>query len=114
MRPEPAAAGSEARGRMTHVVFSPCIGTKDTACVLVCPVDCFFDIGDMLVISPDECIDCGACVDECPVDAILPEEEISTSEAPFIARNRDWFETHTTSEIEAARMTAARAKPSDS
>ena len=48
---------------MTHVVFSPCIGTKDTACVQVCPVDCFFDIGEMLVIHPEECIDCGACVD---------------------------------------------------
>ena len=99
---------------MTHVVFSPCIGTKDTACVLVCPVDCFFDIGDMLVISPDECIDCGACVDECPVDAILPEDELSAAETPFIARNRDWFDTHSTSEIEAARMTAARVKPRDS
>lgn len=95
---------------MTHVVFSPCIGTKDTACVQVCPVDCFFDIGDMLIIHPEECIDCGACVDECPVDAILPEDEVAgTAEEPFIARNRDWFEERSTEEIEAARLTASSA-----
>ena len=93
---------------MTHIVFSPCIGTKDTACVQVCPVDCFFDVGDMLIIHPDECIDCGACVDECPVDAILPEDEITVAEQPFIARNKDWFENRSTAEIEAARLAAAR------
>jgi NAD-dependent dihydropyrimidine dehydrogenase PreA subunit len=93
---------------MTHIVFSPCIGTKDTACVQVCPVDCFFDVGDMLIIHPEECIDCGACVDECPVDAILPEDEITAAEQPFIARNKDWFENRSTAEIEAARLAAAR------
>ncbi|UCE03121.1 MAG: ferredoxin family protein [Candidatus Latescibacterota bacterium] len=92
---------------MTHVVFSPCIGTKDTACVQVCPVDCFFDVGEMLIISPEECIDCGACVDECPVDAILPEEDVvGTPEAPFVEKNRVWFEERSTEEIEAARMLA--------
>jgi len=92
---------------MTYVVLSPCIGTKDTACVQVCPVDCFFDAGEMLVIHPDECIDCGACIDLCPVDAILPEDEVvGTAEAPFIERNRAWFEERTTAEIEAARRTA--------
>jgi NAD-dependent dihydropyrimidine dehydrogenase PreA subunit len=92
---------------MTHVVTSPCIGTKDTACVQSCPVDCFFDIGEMLIIHPDECIDCGACVDECPVDAILPDDEVEGSaEADFIDRNRVWFEEHTPQEIEAARRTA--------
>ena len=94
---------------MTHIVFSPCIGTKDTACVQVCPVDCFFDIGEMLIIHPEECIDCGACVDECPVDAILPEEEVEgTPEAPFIQRNKEWFESRSTEQIEAARMTASK------
>lgn len=93
---------------MTHVVFSPCIGTKDTACVRVCPVDCFFDIGEMLIIHPEECIDCGACVDECPVDAILPEAEVEgTPEAPFIDKNRLWFEGRSTADIEAARRSAA-------
>ncbi len=92
---------------MTHVVFSPCIDTKDTACVQVCPVDCFFDIGEMLIIHPEECIDCGACVDECPVDAILPEDDVvGTDEAPFIEKNRVWFDEHTNEEIEAARLTA--------
>lgn len=93
---------------MTHIVFSPCIGTKDTACVQVCPVDCFFDIGDMLIIHPEECIDCGACVDECPVDAILPEDEVAgTPEEPFIEKNKAWFDEHSTEEIEAARLTAS-------
>ena len=92
---------------MTHVVFSPCIGTKYTACVAVCPVDCFFDIGEILIISPEECIDCGACIDECPVDAILPEDEVvGTTEEPFIAKNQVWFDEHSSEEIEAARMTA--------
>jgi NAD-dependent dihydropyrimidine dehydrogenase PreA subunit len=94
---------------MTHIVFSPCIGTKDTACVQVCPVDCFFDIGDMLIINPEECIDCGACVDECPVDAILPEDEVTgTPEEEYVAKNKDWFESRSTAEIEKARLTAAR------
>ncbi len=93
---------------MTHIVFSPCIGTKDTACVQVCPVDCFFDIGDMLIIRPEECIDCGACVDECPVDAILPEDEVPPEEAEFIDKNRDWFETRSNAEIEAARLSAGK------
>ena len=91
---------------MTHVVFSPCIGTKDTACVQVCPVDCFFDIGTMLIISPEECIDCGACIDECPVDAILPEDDVPAAEKPYIDKNRLWFEEHSNDEIEAARMRA--------
>jgi len=93
---------------MTHVVFSPCIGTKDTACVQVCPVDCFFDIGDMLIISPEECIDCGACVDECPVDAILPEDQVMPAEAAFIEKNRAWFESRSTAEVEAARLSAGK------
>ena len=94
---------------MTHIVFSPCIGTKDMSCVKVCPVDCFFDIGEMLVINPDECIDSGACVDECPVDAILPEDEVSgTKEEPYIDKNKTWFEGRATADVEAARMSASR------
>jgi len=93
---------------MTHVVFSPCIGTKDTACVQVCPVDCFFDIGEMLIIHPEECIDCGACVDECPVDAILPEDQVTPEEAAFIEMNRAWFENRSVAEVEAARLAAGK------
>jgi ferredoxin len=61
---------------MTHVVTEPCIKCKFTDCVAVCPVDCFHEGANMLVIDPDECIDCGACVDECPVTAIFPEEDL--------------------------------------
>jgi len=61
---------------MTHVVTSNCQGCKFTDCVMVCPVDCFYDAGTQLVIDPDECIDCSACVAECPVEAIYAEDEL--------------------------------------
>lgn len=61
---------------MTFVVTEPCIKCKYTDCVSVCPVACFKEGANMLVIDPDECIDCGVCVDECPVTAIFPEEEV--------------------------------------
>ncbi len=61
---------------MTFVVTEPCIKCKFTDCVSVCPVACFKEGANMLVIDPDECIDCGVCVDECPVSAIFPEEEV--------------------------------------
>lgn len=61
---------------MAHVVAEPCIKCKFTDCVAVCPVDCFHEGANMLTIDPDECIDCGACVDECPVTAIFPEEDL--------------------------------------
>lgn len=61
---------------MTHVVTEPCIKCKYTDCVAVCPVDCFHEGATMLAINPDECIDCGACIDECPVSAIYPEEDL--------------------------------------
>ena len=68
---------------MPHVITEPCIGTKDTACVDVCPVDCIhprkdepeFEKTSMLYIHPDECIDCGACVPACPVAAIYDSPE---------------------------------------
>ena len=61
---------------MAHIVTEPCIKCKYTDCVAVCPVECFHEGENMLVIDPDECIDCGACVDECPVTAIFPEEDL--------------------------------------
>lgn len=61
---------------MTHVVAEPCVQCKYTDCVDVCPVDCFYEGENFLVISPDECIDCGACVPECPTEAIFPEDEL--------------------------------------
>lgn len=60
---------------MTFVVTDACIKCKYTDCVEVCPVDCFYEGENMLVISPDECIDCGVCEPECPIDAILPDTD---------------------------------------
>ncbi|MDF2965943.1 MAG: fdxA [Rickettsiaceae bacterium] len=59
---------------MTYVVTEKCIKCKYTDCVEVCPVDCFYEGENMLIINPDECIDCGVCVPECPIDAIQPED----------------------------------------
>lgn len=60
---------------MTFVVTDSCIRCKYTDCVEVCPVDCFYEGENMLVINPDECIDCGVCEPECPIDAILPDSD---------------------------------------
>ncbi|WP_310618767.1 ferredoxin FdxA [Flexibacterium corallicola] len=60
---------------MTYVVTDNCIKCKYTDCVEVCPVDCFYEGENMLVIDPDECIDCGVCEPECPAEAILPDTD---------------------------------------
>ena len=60
---------------MTYVVTENCIKCKYMDCVEVCPVDCFYEGENFLVINPDECIDCGVCEPECPVEAILPDSE---------------------------------------
>ncbi len=60
---------------MTYVVTDKCINCKYQDCVEVCPVDCFYEGENMLVIHPDECIDCGVCEPECPTDAILPDTD---------------------------------------
>jgi len=65
---------------VTYLVTDNCVKCKHTDCVEVCPVDCFYDAGDMLVINPLECIDCGVCEPECPVDAIVPDNAISGDE----------------------------------
>lgn len=72
---------------MAFVVTEPCIKCKYTDCVSVCPVACFHDGANMVVIDPDECIDCGVCVDECPVQAIFPEEEVPEKWKDFIELN---------------------------
>lgn len=84
---------------MTYVIAEPCVNTKDTACVEVCPVDCIhptkndpeFEKETMLYINPDECIDCGACGPECPVDAIFDENEVPEQWSKFTKVNADWF-----------------------
>ena len=62
---------------MTYLVNEKCIKCKHTTCVEVCPVDCFYEGENFLVIHPDECIDCGVCEPECPIDAIKPDTDES-------------------------------------
>jgi ferredoxin len=97
---------------MTYVVTKPCLGTKDRSCVEVCPVDCFFDVrkkklngqfgidaeGDdgapavgMLMIHPDQCINCGACETECPVEAIYEDASVPANYAEFTKLAEDLF-----------------------
>jgi NAD-dependent dihydropyrimidine dehydrogenase PreA subunit len=78
---------------MTYVIAEPCIGVKDRGCVDVCPVDCIYEAEDQLYIHPDECIDCGACVPECPVTAIFDEVEVPPNWASYTAKNRDVFKS---------------------
>ena len=65
---------------MPYYITETCIDVKDKACVEVCPVDCFYEGENFLVIKPDECIDCGVCEPECPVDAIEPDTNEGTEE----------------------------------
>lgn len=68
---------------MTHIVTESCIKCKFTDCVKLCPVDCFYEGPNMLVINPDECIDCGVCIPECPVDAIVMDDDKNTKDIEF-------------------------------
>jgi ferredoxin len=85
---------------MTFVITEPCIGTKDTACVDVCPVDCIhptkddaeFEGSEMLYIDPAECIDCGACEPACPVEAIFEEDAVPDKWKEYTAKNAAYFE----------------------
>ncbi len=74
---------------MTHVVTEPCRGCKYTDCVVVCPTECFYEGDDMLFIDPNECIDCGACVSECPVSAIYQEDDVPEKWVSYIALNAE-------------------------
>ena len=94
---------------MAYIIADPCVGTCDTACVAVCPVDCihgpedregsgaeaqepgFDPEGKQLYINPEECIDCGACEPECPVDAIYDEDEVPEEYSANIAPNYEFF-----------------------
>jgi ferredoxin len=84
---------------MAFVIAEPCIGTKDAGCVNVCPVDCIhprkdendFEPIEQLYIDPDTCIDCGACVPECPVTAIFPLEDVPENWRDYIDKNVDWY-----------------------
>jgi ferredoxin len=76
---------------MTYVVTESCIRCKYMDCVEVCPVDCFYEGENMLVIHPDECIDCGVCEPECPVEAILPDTESGMEK--WVQMNRQYAES---------------------
>ncbi len=86
---------------MAYIICEPCVDTKDTACVDVCPVDCIhprkdeptFATAKMLYIHPDECIDCGACVPACPVEAIFPLEDTPDAWTSYINANRAYYDT---------------------
>ena len=79
---------------MTFVVGENCIKCRHTDCVEVCPVDCFYEGPNMLVIHPDECIDCALCEPECPAEAIFSEDELPEDQTDFLELNaelsQDW------------------------
>lgn len=84
---------------MTYIIAEPCIDTKDTACVDVCPVDCIhptksepeFETENKLYIDPEECIDCGACEPVCPVEAIFEEAAAPDKWKHFTKIDADWY-----------------------
>lgn len=89
---------------MTYVVTDVCIRCKYTDCVEVCPVDCFYEGENMLVINPDECIDCGVCEPECPVGAIVPD--LDPKGEKYLGVNRDFS-------VKWPNLTRKLAAPSD-
>ena len=74
---------------MAHAITEPCFGCKHTAFVVVCPADCFYEGEQMLYIHPDECTDCGACVSECPTEAIFYEDNVPEQWRGYIALNAE-------------------------
>lgn len=88
---------------MTFVVTDACVRCKYTDCVEVCPVDCFYEGENMLVIHPDECIDCGVCEPECPVEAIKPEDESLL----------DWVEINREYAMKWPNITVKKDAPAD-
>ena len=74
---------------MAHVVTEPCVGCKYTDCVVVCPVECFYGDDKQLYIDSDDCIDCGACVPECPVEAIFLDADVPAKWRGYVRLNTD-------------------------
>lgn len=109
---------------MAYVVTEPCVGNKDRSCVEVCPVDCFYNYADeslneklqkppakagdvgMLVINPDECIHCGACEPECPVEAIFEDDDVPEKWADYVRLNASVTESFSPEEREKNRVTS--------
>jgi ferredoxin len=75
---------------MTHVVTEACIRCKYTDCVAVCPVECFHEGANFLAIDPDVCIDCGVCIPECPVEAIVEEKDLRPDQAEYLSLNAEF------------------------
>lgn len=80
---------------MTHVITAPCIGVKDASCATACPVSCIYSDADaaQYYINPNECIDCGVCIESCPVEAIFYDKELPARWAPFLIWNKKYFES---------------------
>ena len=98
---------------MAYVVAEPCIDCKYTDCVEVCPVDCFYEGANFLVIHPEECIDCGACEPACPTKAIFPEESLPAKWSEYVQLNADLAEEvaeHHREEGRAARGGAVQGR----
>ena len=76
---------------MTYIVNDDCIKCKHLDCVEVCPVDCFYEGENMLVINPEECIDCAACEPECPVEAIYSDDSVPKEWDKYIKINYEYF-----------------------
>jgi ferredoxin len=84
---------------MAYVIAKPCIGVKDTACVTICPVDCIhptkdeaaFASADQLFIDPGVCIDCGLCMDECPVKAIFADHDLPAEWMEYVETNAAYY-----------------------
>lgn len=74
---------------MTHLINQNCIACKYTECAVTCPAQAFREGPNMLAIDPESCIDCGACVDACPVEAIVSDDNMSPSDLPFLALNAE-------------------------
>lgn len=89
---------------MPYVVTDGCIRCKYTDCVEVCPVDCFYEGENMLVIHPDECIDCGVCEPECPAEAIVPDTD---------GRAEAWLELNREYSTQWPNLTRKKDSPAD-
>ena len=74
---------------MGHVVTEPCVGCKYTDCVVVCPVECFYQDDRQLYIDPEDCLDCGACIPECPVGAIFQDVDVPAQWSHYVELNAD-------------------------
>src|SRR4029453_87441 len=109
-----ARCGSGIIACMTHIIAEPCIGTKDPACVDVCPVDCIYgknEDWEMLYMHPEECIDCGLCIDACPVEGIFPLEEVPDKWKRFIPKTYGQFGLTPPGPTETPLLLSCRTEP---